>query len=403
MADAVNTESVQPTPELQPKGSSKAKEFVSWLKRFGKKHEKSEPRVSVQDPIQNSETSEAQPQKSVNELLGVKEADQLKPGEALFFHTTPSKNVEPIKANGLYSKASDPDLGSNIGYSAFFATEHRLRSKNVVISTEDARERTPSEYSLTIWNDGGPLAKDKQFAQYRFYAPREKPEDGKDLTEYLDAAYKDGDEYYRSLGEIMGKILKRENNVHLSNEFLLGVINLGKDVRDSIIKNMVLAETGRVSADQVEGNFLNLLSQHLSFSKAGVSTQDLAHNLTASVEHNLIRTGIMEKIKDIKQDATPKAKAIDDCLFSAMYLRSQVNDRASAKYLDLVIKQLTGKLDEAGLDSAQVIDDNVVKVKSLKGNRATFQSTVNARDLSKYYGSDHVTKVAQQIKEELKI
>lgn len=63
MADSTSTEAIKPAPDQQPKGTSRAKEFAGWLKRFGKKPVSPERNAQNSNPEQFAEFIDFYPEK----------------------------------------------------------------------------------------------------------------------------------------------------------------------------------------------------------------------------------------------------------------------------------------------------------------------------------------------------
>lgn len=398
MADASPVETNPQAAEAVPKTSSKAKEFVGWLKNFGKKHEKSNPQAPVEDPIQKPETPEAKPPKSVNELLGVKEADQLKHAQTLLFHTAPASNLEKLKTKGLFAQKNDPNLGNNLGYSAFFATEHHLRKTGQPIPLEEVRSATSPDYFLTIWRKNNFTKKDKGgFGRFGFYQPDQEPPPETDLNEYIDAAISGNETYawFTNLNADLARKMVAQEARMVPAEYFAGSLWLDKQTRDLIIRSMVQAETGIAGAAQIENSLMSV-----------VPAEETAHAMAASIEHALIRNSLMEQIKEMKASPLPNQQLSEDSLLKAMLLRTKVNDRVSALYLDKSINWLIEKLNQQGINTQKLIEENAVKINEFNKNPYGSKPLLSFPDPSNsfnYYGSNAGTHIASEIKDELGI
>lgn len=385
MADAVSTE-VAISHKL-PSPNSKAERFKGWLKNFGRKI-KSTPQNHVQ------ENQESQRIKSVNELLGVKEASELKPAQNILFHTAPINNLDKLKSHGLFAQKDDPNLGINLGYSTFFATEHHYKRTGQNIPFEQTRTVTPEGYVLTIWEKNSAALKTKgYFKDKGFYQPSMEPSSGPALDSYIDAAIS-GNQTYAFFGSFAKEMITQDARM-VPPEFFAGAVHLNKDNRDLITKNMVLAEAGLINADQMEQSFKGILP-----------SVEIAHAVTASIEQNLIRSSVMVQVNLIKDQSAPNPDLSKTALMQAMLLRTKVNDRVSALYLDKSIALLSEKLRECGLDPQKSVEENTGKIQEFNQNPQTTKSPVRILDVSKYsnyYGSDSTQLAAGDIKRELRI
>lgn len=388
MADAVNTEGIKPAIE-QATPKSKGERFAKWLRGFRKPNPQATP-----SPSPEPEKTETQPPKSVNELLGVKEADQLKQSPSLLIHTAPEANLEKLKSQGLFAQKDDPNLGNNLGYSTFFATEHHQRRTGQKINPQEARTAASPAYVLTIWRKNETILKETgDFKRMGFYQPSMEPPAGTNLDEYVNAKISGNKDYEWFVLTARDSITKGARMVPA--EYFAAGLKLNQPTRDLIIKNMVLAETGMASADQIQQRFQTV-----------INSEEIAHGLTTSIEHSLLRNSIMEQITEIKTQKVPNPSLAEKSLLQAMLLRTKVNDKVSAVYLDKAIRWLIKNLEEQGVNTQQLVEDNASKINNFNQSPGASKPPVQLLDLEKgpyYYGSDAGTYASMDIKRELGI
>jgi hypothetical protein len=386
MADGVNTEISAITQKPQ-NPNSRSERFRGWLKNFGRRT-RNIPNPEMQD------NPESQPPKPINELLGIKEAVELKPAQNILFHTAPLDNLDKLRLHGLFAQKDDPNLGINLGYSTFFATEHHMKRTGQTVPFEQTRTATPDDYVLTVWKKNSASLKTKgYFKDKGFYQPSLEPSPGPALDTYINAAIA-GNQTYAWFGDFAKDMVVQDARM-VPPEFLVEAVQLDKNNRDLITKNMVMAEAGIVDADQIEQSLQGILS-----------SRETAHAVTASIEQNLIRNSVMPQINLIKEQTTNNPELSTIALVQAMLLRTKVNDRVSALYLDKSITWLSGKLKEAGLDPHKIAEENANKIREFNQNPQTIKPPVKILDVSRnsnYYGSDSTSLAASDIKRELKI
>lgn len=387
MADGINTETAELAPNQKPNPNSKTGKLRRWLEIFGRKSKNTPPAIP-----QIPEAHE--PPKSVNELLGVKEAAKLRPAQNILFHTAPAVNLEKLASQGLFAQKEDPNLGNNIGYSTFFATEHHFKKTGQSIPPDGIRSQTPDDYVLTIWKRNNSVLKEKgTFKRLGFYQPSMEPPSGTPLEEYIDAAIS-GNRAYEWFGDFAREIIAKGVRM-VPAEFFAGSIKLDRPNRDLIIKNMILAESGISDADQIEQSL-----------KGIVTSGEIAHAIAVSIEQDLIRNSIMEQIKTIKAQSGQSMETQQTAFFQAMFLRTKVNDKVSALYLDKSISWLGEILKKQGIDPQKIAEENALKINHFNKNPQGTKPPVKLLDISRnfdYYGSDATSYVASVIKRELGI
>ncbi len=384
MSDTINTEAISQNPSY---ANSKTEQFKKWLRNFGrKKGDTSEAQVQG--------NQELQPVKSINELLGVKEAEEFKPAQSILFHTTPTNNLDNLRLHGLFAQKDDPSLGINIGYSTFFATEHYMRQTGQTVPFKQVRVATPEDYDLTIWKkNSATLKTNGSFKDRGFYQPSMVPSPGPALDAYVEAAIA-GNKDYAYFGNLAPYIVTHDAMM-VPPDYFAGTIHLDKNNRDLITKNMVLAEMGMISADQIEQSLRGILP-----------SDEIAHAVTASLEQNLIRNSVMTQVKLLKGQSMPNPELSTTALIQTMLLRTKVNDRVSALYLDKSITWLLEKLKEAGLDPHKIAEESAKKIQEFNQNPQTIKSPVKILDVSRstnYYGSLSTFHAAGDIKQDLMI
>lgn len=389
MADGKNTEAVELPLNQQPNPDSKTGKFRGWLKIFDRNSRNTAPTIP-----QIPETQELQKSpKSVNELLGVKEADALRLAQNILFHTAPVANLEKLKSQGLFAQKDDPNLGNNIGYSTFFAVEHHLKKTGQSIPLDGIRSATPDDYVLTIWRRNNSVLKEKgTFKEFGFYQPSMEPPPGTPLEEYIDAAIS-GNKAYEWFGDFAREIIAKDVRM-VPGEYFAESIQLDTLNRNLIIKNMVLAEIGIAGSDQIEQSF------------KGITSGEIAHAMAVSIERNLIRNSIMEQIKAIKAQPRQSIEISQNAFIQAMFLRTKVNDKISALYLDKSIDWLAGILKKQGIDPQKIAEENALKIKHFnqnpQGTNLPVKLLASSRNFD-FYGSNEASYAASDIKRELSI
>lgn len=384
MADGVNTEVAAITQKFP---NSRAERFKGWLKSFGKKT-KNIPEPQIQ------ENQEQQPTKPVNELLGVKEAAELKPAQSILFHTAPVNNLDKLRLHGLFAQKDDPNMGVNLGYSTFFATEHHYKRTGQNVPFDQTRTATPDDYVLTIWKKNSAALKTKgYFKDKGFYQPSSEPSPGPALDAYVEAAIA-GNKTYEWFGSLAKDMVAQDARI-VPPDYFAGAIHLDKNNRDLITRNLVLAEMGIVNADQIEQSLKGILP-----------SDEVAHAVTASIEQSLIRNSVMTQVNLLKDQSEPNPELSKIALMQSMLLRTKVNDRVSALYLDKSITWLSEKLKEEGFDPHKIEEENAGKIQEFNQNPQTTKPPVRLLDVSRnssYYGSDSTSLAASDIKKELGI
>jgi hypothetical protein len=258
---------------------------------------------------------------------------------------------------------------------------------------------------LTIWRKNEFAKKDKGgFGSFGFYQPYQEPPPGTDLNEYIDAAISGNETYawFTNLNPDLARKMVAQGAKMVPAEYFAGAIRLDMQTRDLIIRNMVQAETGTANADQIEESFRGL-----------TDSEEIAHGLTAAIEHALIRNSMMEyvEIVDKKDRQTPPRKILktrlsENTLLQAMLLRTKVNDKVSALYLDKSINWLIENLGRQGVDTQKLVEENAVKINEFNNNPYGSKPLLSFPDPSNsfnYYGSDAGTYIAAEIEKELKI
>lgn len=379
------------TPNQQPKSNLRTEALGRWLKNFGKKLNRKESDISQTQP--KDEVQTASPE-SVIELLGAIESTKLRLADRILFHTTSATNLENLRSNGLYGNKNDPSLGINIGYPTFFATEHVQRQTGQSIPYDKIRTDTPSNYVLTIWGVNKYTSKDKGLFKDRgFYQPSKEPVSGEALDKYVDAVIS-GNKDYAILG-VYARGIVTDTARMVPAKYLLDSFPLDRTNRDQIIQNMVLAETGLANADEIEASFQKI-----------VSTGEIAHALTASIEHNVIRNSVMIGIKRIKDQPQQAGEVVQTTFLKAMFLRTKVNDRLSARYLDNSIKWLIGVLKVQGINPESLSEDFATKIKQFNYDIQGGKPPVKLVDSSRYdnyYEHGPALETARSIKIEMGI
>lgn len=378
MADGVPSEVLKPKPEASQQ-NSKANEFVRWLKRLGRAHNPARP--------ENDSVSPEEPPKSVNELLGVKEANELRIAPRLLFHTAPSSALEKIKRQGLYSQTEDPNLGNNLGYSTFFAAEHHLRKTGKRMPITKVRTTASPDYVLTIWQKSKYAKKDEGYKGEGFYQATMEPQPEAIPEDYISTAI-EGNPTYSFFGPMARELISKEAR-KIPPEYFAGSIKLDQSGRDQIISIMINAERGIYDADQIEDLFT---LQSIS--------QETAQGMAANIEQVLIRSSVMGQIKKIKERFGDQEQ-VADTLLQTMFLRTKVNDRVSAVYLDQSLKWLTGKLDSMGVNTKSLIKEFAAKVKEFNNDPKKAPQVIKLADKSNFYGWADGIYISQEIKKEL--
>lgn len=303
----------------------------------------------------------------------------------LFFHTTLAKNLNSIKRDGLFSFADDPNLGRSIGYSLYFPLEHQER--------QPAAEFSSDEYIMTVWEINPLIRKFKDSESLRNLVV--------DVAGSAESESLSEDFVFNSpLGELV-KQLPPDQIRNLAAEHLIAAIALKPEVRDGITKAMVLAAAGKISADEIEQNLLALLPENTTFLKEGIDSLALAHYLTAAIERDLVRSTIMPKIEEVREDKGGKPIAT---LWHALVYRSNVNDSVTAKYLDNAISWLRKIVQGQNADANQILSrllDNLEKVK--KGQEQKLGSDYDLSAGKEYFFSTHAEQAAAKMRQMLDI
>lgn len=252
--------------------------------------------------------------------------DNLRPAEPLFFHTAPTESSDSIKRDGLFSDAEDPNIGRGIGYSIFFGFERDVLRKNNHAKDNpnlDINAETPDDYVLTLWKTGPDLKRARNAHSKQFIDIRTQPNT---ISEIPEGFIKNSP---------MGEILRTapQDVRKLDSGYFIAAVPLNRTVREEILKAMISAEDGRMTADQIEQNLLGVLERQNVILRDGNGLVDLVHQMTVSIEKDLMRYGVASSLKQAEVQPQP-------LLWKALVYRNNSNDPVTAKYLDKVIDKL---------------------------------------------------------------
>lgn len=345
--------------------------FRSLRRRFGFKR-----------PVEKQPSNEKNIDNRLKELIPEKKFPY---APRIFFHTTLAKNLDSIKKDGLFSLSEDPNLGRSIGYALYFPLEHQGRQPAAKFSSD--------EYLMTVWEINPLIRKfeDSESLKNLVVDIASPAESGSLPQDFI---------FNSPMGELI-KQLPPDQVRNLTAEYLIAAVSLKSEVRDEITKAMVLAAAGKISADEIEQNLRTLLPKNTTFLKEGIDSLTLAHYLTAAIERDLVRSTVMPKVEEVKQDNGGKPIV---ALWYALVYRSNVNDPATVKYLDNTVNWLRNIIQEQNTDADQILGtvlDNLEKVKN--GEEQKLGSDYALREGREYFFSTQAEQAAAKMRQTLNI
>ncbi len=393
-------DTVNPTSQHAPSFLNRLREVTS---RFFKRN------VAV--PVQTTNLSE-----EVQDILAHEEdvsspevQEILKPSQMVYFHATANANLESITTKGLYGKGDVATLGRSIGYSLFLEYRNRFAREYMGKTPlgNEVREKTPEDVALTVWIDPNQhlerIPDERGFSKYMKISTSDEEAAPQEFLETH------GSKPYLPFGD--------QTQKRFSSDNLSAVIPLTKPVREAILKGMVLAHAGKMSADQIEQELVTVLEQSNQDKPGSVilnrdtTLKALAHNLVSAFERELVEDIVLPSEQESKENPTIDHRRYQEssyygvpvrALFRAMTYRKNINEPELAEKLDGAITRirqqiLSEEVNPEGFD--QFLENSMQKLQSGEKIPA-YLDLIDVNRLWAYYSGGPTLQAAVDVMKE---
>lgn len=344
--------------------------------------EESLDRVTGQDVDQETEaTLQPEARKKV-----------LRPANKIFFHATPSQNIDDIRQTGLIARKDQDVIGRILGYSLTFSSEFNLpegRRITVVLGDDPVKD-----FSLTIWKNSAEIKKIKD-------------KDGKIRMDQYGLAKKLGStelipqSYLDSRGGgSWGRTVNPEMMRKIDPANFLAAISIDQNVQETLIRCKIEFAYNLGDANTIEERlvgFLNGPDRNLQLSQ-DYTTQDLAHDLMARIQQEVLadKTRIVaEDLLNHIENPGPSDRYNSDLIAAEAEEIStktlEVNEPISNRYLKAWEKKLKLTCEKKGIAWPIHTDIEAARRQSILKLRL---STI---DTYQFWGDNDSYKLARQV------
>lgn len=309
--------------------------------------------------------------------------DRLRVSQKLLFHTTTLDQLDSIASKGLFAVELDKDvgqqiMGENLAYSLYFPIEREADRKGMEPS--QIPDATLDNYVLTIWQRNSSVVR---------VANRARDSIGHNQ---ITAKTSDPipDSYFTASTESNADSLKwlisLDPNLarNLSQNNLLAAVQIDRSTREGLLKLMILASQGKVSAISIEEQIkTQLAGGKTKYLKAGTNIDDISFELASTIERELARSVIVPYMnlsrKELATDGgveKPNSATLEAFKF-ALAFRLNVNDAVTARYLDGCIRELKQIMKSHGLDTNKLKKEALTEIKEEESSQTGIKTTTN--------------------------
>lgn len=239
------------------------------------------------EPEQAKEVEPTQPMVENQERI-------LRPANRIFFHGTRLRNLPDIRSHGLYADKDVDVIGRDLFESLYMEQEYSpeigvyrtpfIREEMDLMDSlpRNERERIREEatkFVLTVWGDSKYFKKtsdqwwNNRTGQYG-------------LTGELEGLVSTPQTARARLGDT----LNPEEHAHLPSDDLLAGIPITRESKDALIAAQLNFMTNRKTADQIEVDLTNFLTQpgNVTIIRDGYNISDLSHDLISRIQQQVI-------------------------------------------------------------------------------------------------------------------